>query len=144
MEQHERHLRQGELHEHLLHQLHHEDVGAGPRELQLQETLLPDADGALRRFVKLRRQPQVGLLPFGGRQVEHFERILHAPRALDRGAVAARERRAHGQRRHQALPVDRGLHLDFGRLPARRHAVDGVLSDPRGERQSHVGDHRPL
>ena len=52
--------------------------------------------GTLRRSLELRGQQQVGVLPVGRPQVEHFEREFPEGLQLDRRPVAAPERRSDG------------------------------------------------
>lgn len=84
VEQHEQHRQQGELQRFDQLEQSRARVGAHAPELQLQEPLLLHLHGALRRVVELRREQQMGFLPFGGRQVERQEREFPQAGALAR------------------------------------------------------------
>lgn len=84
VEQHEQHRQQGELQRFDQLEQSRAGVGAHAPELQLQEPLLLHLHGALRRVVELRREQQMGFLPFGGRQVERQEREFSQAGALAR------------------------------------------------------------
>ena len=96
VEQHERRAGQRDLFGgHFLLE-ENQNVGLRASELQLEVALLPDRDGTLRRSLELRGQQQVGVLPVGRPQVEHFEREFPEGLQLDRRPVAAPERRSDG------------------------------------------------
>lgn len=96
VEQHERRAGQRDLFGgHFLLE-ENQNVGLRASELQLEVALLPNRDGTLRRSLELRGQQQVGVLPVGRPQVEHFEREFPEGLQLDRRPVAAPERRSDG------------------------------------------------
>ena len=114
--------------------------------LRLQGEIPDRRDGALRRFVELRRQPQVGLLPLGVGRLAYFGGALHGrSQELARQPENPRFVRFYRQRAGRQLPFpEQDRDQEESRIPDGRQPADLRRQTVAHPRRPDVGDGQHL